>query len=312
MSSHLRDPLRCSPNRNFRAAAAGRQHRRGAEGVFEHDRAALGAIQLLSAFERTLRYLTSSEICLVRSSQRLQWSYCSRSCGVCVICYFSPSNGVCGDTDLYPPHLNSGPQLRLDGPSALKDIIGVVQTKLVGRNDKLSSRTRFMIETLTNLKTLRSNAWWGSGIRAVPIVAGEEAARAVRTHEPYRVSLEDSRTAESKGKWWLIGGLSVPSGKLQGPLGQIGPQRRRLLFTPTTRTWAIGIAMALDRRRPWMSNLGIATPYNPDSSANIIFIILATGLICWVLDPAKMNRPTCNAVDYSKASDKDMMLYIKA
>lgn len=34
-------------------------------------------------------------------------------------------------------HLDSGQKLRLDGPSALKDIIGVVQIKLVGQDEKL-------------------------------------------------------------------------------------------------------------------------------------------------------------------------------
>lgn len=86
--------------------------------------------------------------------------------------------------------IDSGQQLRQDDPSALKDIIGIVQTKLAGQDDGLrcvhpstpytpyshtyichpslhpfvwlvsaganydlsSSRTRFMIETLTNLK----------------------------------------------------------------------------------------------------------------------------------------------------------------
>jgi nucleolar MIF4G domain-containing protein 1 len=65
---------------------------------------------------------------------------------------------------------DSGQQLRQDDPSALKDIIGIVQSKLSGQDEKLryasfynvtithskattrSSRTRFMIETLTNLK----------------------------------------------------------------------------------------------------------------------------------------------------------------
>jgi nucleolar MIF4G domain-containing protein 1 len=70
---------------------------------------------------------------------------------------------------------DSGQQLRQDDPSALKDIIGIVQTKLSNQDDFLryvfylrvryhyspiihsnideySSRTRFMIETLTNLK----------------------------------------------------------------------------------------------------------------------------------------------------------------
>ncbi|KAJ2935373.1 hypothetical protein H1R20_g1721, partial [Candolleomyces eurysporus] len=46
---------------------------------------------------------------------------------------------------------SSGQQLRQDDPLALKDIVQIVQDKVSGKEDT-SSRTRFMVETLMNLK----------------------------------------------------------------------------------------------------------------------------------------------------------------
>ncbi|KAF7970077.1 hypothetical protein HWV62_25056 [Athelia sp. TMB] len=107
---------------------------------------------------------------------------------------------------------NSGQQLRQDDPSALKDIIGIVQTKLAGQDEKLSSRTRFMIETLTNLKNNKIKRTAGQqhqGGEAVErmkrFLSGLAKKRQVVSHEPLRVSLEDLHAAESKGKWWLVG-----------------------------------------------------------------------------------------------------------
>ena len=48
--------------------------------------------------------------------------------------------------------LDSGQQLRQDDPTALKSIIQIVHSKLPPDTGALSSRTRFMVETLSNLK----------------------------------------------------------------------------------------------------------------------------------------------------------------
>ncbi|KAG6896315.1 hypothetical protein C0992_009105 [Termitomyces sp. T32_za158] len=106
---------------------------------------------------------------------------------------------------------NSGQQLRQDDPSALRDIIGTVQHKVSDTKDALSSRTRFMIETLTNLKNNKSkrNVSQNQGLDSVErmkkFLAGLSKKRTVLAHEPLRVSLEDLRNAETKGKWWLVG-----------------------------------------------------------------------------------------------------------
>lgn len=107
---------------------------------------------------------------------------------------------------------NSGQQLRQDDPLALKDIIGIVQTKVSNQDDILNSRTRFMIETLTNLKNNKVKRTAGQqhqGGEAVErmkkFLSGLAKKRHVLAHEPLRVSLEDLHTAKSKGKWWLVG-----------------------------------------------------------------------------------------------------------
>ncbi|KAJ7104034.1 hypothetical protein B0H15DRAFT_808180 [Mycena belliarum] len=106
---------------------------------------------------------------------------------------------------------NSGQQLRQDDPSALKDIIQVVQNKISGNDEALSSRTRFMVETLTNLKNnkIKRNTTLNQGGDAVErmkkFLTGLGKSRHVLAHEPLRVSLQDLHFAESKGKWWLVG-----------------------------------------------------------------------------------------------------------
>ncbi|KAJ6609207.1 armadillo-type protein [Mycena sp. CBHHK59/15] len=106
---------------------------------------------------------------------------------------------------------NSGQQLRQDDPSSLKDIIQIVQNKISDHDEALSSRTRFMVETLTNLKNnkVKRNTTLNQGGEAVErmkkFLAGLGKNRHVLAHEPLRVSLQDLHSAESKGKWWLVG-----------------------------------------------------------------------------------------------------------
>ncbi|KAL1752461.1 armadillo-type protein [Schizophyllum commune] len=110
---------------------------------------------------------------------------------------------------------NSGQQLRADDPSALKDIIQIVQGKVEGKGGNLSSRTKFMIETLTNLKnnkaakSKKGQQGQTGGNEAVErmkkFLNGMAKKRHVLAHEPLRVTLEDLHSVESRGKWWLVG-----------------------------------------------------------------------------------------------------------
>ncbi|THV07360.1 hypothetical protein K435DRAFT_833689 [Dendrothele bispora CBS 962.96] len=106
---------------------------------------------------------------------------------------------------------NSGQQLRQDDPSALRDIIQVVQTKIADKEDSISSRTRFMVETLNNLKNnkvkrLGTQNQGGDAVeRMKKFLSNLGKKRHVMAHEPLRVTLDDLHSAESKGKWWLVG-----------------------------------------------------------------------------------------------------------
>ncbi|KAH9903026.1 MIF4G-domain-containing protein [Cubamyces lactineus] len=106
---------------------------------------------------------------------------------------------------------NSGQQLRQDDPTALKSIVQIVHSKLPSDANALSSRTRFMVETLGNLKNnkIKKAAGQTAGNEAVErmkkFLSGLSKKRHVMSHEPLRVSLDDLRSAETKGKWWLVG-----------------------------------------------------------------------------------------------------------
>ncbi|KAJ3808183.1 hypothetical protein F5876DRAFT_90169 [Lentinula aff. lateritia] len=106
---------------------------------------------------------------------------------------------------------NSGQQLRADDPLALKDIIQIVQDKIDKQEDALSSRTRFMLETLHNLKVnkvkrLGTQNQGGEAVeRMKKFLVGINKKRHVLAHEPLRVTLDDLHSAKTKGKWWLVG-----------------------------------------------------------------------------------------------------------
>ncbi|KAH9002936.1 hypothetical protein EDB86DRAFT_2894059 [Lactarius hatsudake] len=106
---------------------------------------------------------------------------------------------------------NSGQQLRQDDPSALKDIVQIVQSKTSDTETPLSSRTRFMLETLINLKnnkTKRAATQHAGGDvteRLKKFLTGLSKTRHLVAHEPLRVSLADLHSADTRGKWWLVG-----------------------------------------------------------------------------------------------------------
>ncbi|KAK0193837.1 hypothetical protein F5146DRAFT_1101683 [Armillaria mellea] len=106
---------------------------------------------------------------------------------------------------------SSGQQLRQDDPSALKEITELVLKQLSEIGEKPSSRTLFMVETLTNLKNnkVKKLATQNQGGEAVErmkkFLSALSKKRHVASNEPLRVSLADLHSAESKGKWWLVG-----------------------------------------------------------------------------------------------------------
>ncbi|EPQ27963.1 uncharacterized protein PFL1_04290 [Pseudozyma flocculosa PF-1] len=121
---------------------------------------------------------------------------------------------------------SAGSQLRHDDPGSLKAIITLTQERVAASSassasttttTKLSSRSRFMLERLGDLKNNRS-AKAGSNDPSDPsspagqlltrmkkFLGGMGKKRTVRAYDPLRISLKDLEDADKKGKWWLVG-----------------------------------------------------------------------------------------------------------
>ncbi|OJD24214.1 hypothetical protein ACJ73_04426 [Blastomyces percursus] len=121
---------------------------------------------------------------------------------------------------------NSGPQLRQDDPSSLKDIILLIQPVVSQIGEAaLSVRTKFMIETMTDLKNNRLKT--GAAASAISsehitrmrkILGSLNNSRTIRASEPIRIGRMDIHNSAKKGKWWLVGA----SWKNDDPTNQSG------------------------------------------------------------------------------------------
>ncbi|KAK2782571.1 suppressor of glycerol defect [Emmonsiellopsis sp. PD_33] len=107
---------------------------------------------------------------------------------------------------------NSGPQLRQDDPSSLKDIILLIQPAVAQVGEAaLSVRTKFMIETMTDLKNNRmktgavASAISSEHITRMKKILGSLNTRTLRASEPLRIGRMDIHNSSKKGKWWLVG-----------------------------------------------------------------------------------------------------------
>ncbi|GES63413.1 nuclear protein [Aspergillus terreus] len=107
---------------------------------------------------------------------------------------------------------NSGPQLRQDDPSSLKDIVLLIQPAVAKAGEAaLSVRTKFMIDTITDLKNNKLKSAVGSSITSEhmtkmrKILGSLSNNRVVRASEPISISRDDIHNSAKKGKWWLVG-----------------------------------------------------------------------------------------------------------
>lgn len=105
---------------------------------------------------------------------------------------------------------NCGHQLRLDDPSALKEIVILLQKQVkiaAEENRPISVRTRFMIETINNLKNNRQKTGQVNANIAAEhtITMKKTLSTLTKSSEPLGVGLEDIRGTEKAGKWWLVG-----------------------------------------------------------------------------------------------------------
>ncbi|KAL4951433.1 hypothetical protein BDW69DRAFT_170033 [Aspergillus filifer] len=107
---------------------------------------------------------------------------------------------------------NSGPQLRQDDPSSLKDIVLLIQPAVAKAGEaSLSVRTKFMIDTITDLKNNRLKSAANSTVASEhitkmrKILGSLNNSRVIRASEPISISRSDIHNSSKKGKWWLVG-----------------------------------------------------------------------------------------------------------
>lgn len=122
----------------------------------------------------------------------------------------------------------SGPQLRQDDPSSLKDIVTMLGPSIakVGEQN-ISVRTKFMIETINNLKNNKmktggvASAITSEHTIRMKKVLGTLNSRSVKASEPLRIGLKDIQDSDKRGKWWLVGaswsGTGLEAKQLSSP-----------------------------------------------------------------------------------------------
>ena len=106
----------------------------------------------------------------------------------------------------------SGPQLRSDDPSSLKDIVSMLRPAVAAvGEEKFSVRTKFMIETINDLKNNKMKTGGvASAITSEHTVRMKKTLgtlnnRSIKGSEPLRIGLKDIQESDKKGKWWLVG-----------------------------------------------------------------------------------------------------------
>ncbi|KAG0647265.1 Suppressor of glycerol defect 1 [Hyphodiscus hymeniophilus] len=106
----------------------------------------------------------------------------------------------------------SGPQLRSDDPSSLKDIVSMLRPAVAAVGEEnLSVRTKFMIETINDLKNNKMKTGGvASAVSSEHTIRMKKAlgtlnTRSIKGSEPLRIGLKDIQESDKKGKWWLVG-----------------------------------------------------------------------------------------------------------
>ena len=106
----------------------------------------------------------------------------------------------------------SGPQLRSDDPSSLKDIVSMLRPAVAAAGEEnISVRTKFMIETINDLKNNKmktggvASAVTSEHTIRMKKTLGTLNSRSIKGGEPLRIGLKDIQESDKKGKWWLVG-----------------------------------------------------------------------------------------------------------
>nr|POE93551.1 suppressor of glycerol defect protein 1 [Quercus suber] len=170
----------------------------------------------------------------------------------------------------------SGMQLRQEDPTALKDIVLLLHrnTAKVGE-ENLSVRTRFMIETINNLKNNRMKTGQGASALAAEHTArmkkslGSVKTRSFKSTEPLRITLADIRDTDKKGKWWLVGASYHDPAKL------VQTDESKTSTRSASRTEETDPAYDSETGMPDLSKLARAQGMNTDVRRTIFVTLLS-------------------------------------
>ncbi|EXJ85657.1 hypothetical protein A1O1_06023 [Capronia coronata CBS 617.96] len=175
-----------------------------------------------------------------------------------------------------------GPQLRQDDPSSLKDIVQLMQketARMTAAGEQMSVRTKFMIETITDLKNNRMKAATNNAglssehITQMRKVLGSLNNRTIRASEPLRTSRDDLKNSDRKGKWWLVGA----SWKGNGNTDTNNPSTTSAATTTTDNTLFTSSERILDDDDESIDLLALARQYgmNTDVRRSIFVALLS-------------------------------------
>ena len=118
-----------------------------------------------------------------------------------------------------------GQTLRQDDPSALKDVVLLLQRSVAKAGEAhVSVRTKFMIETINDLKNNRMKAASSTTLTAEQTTRIKKTllslknSRSLKPTEPLSINLADIRNSDKKGKWWLVGASYTPTTNPPNPI----------------------------------------------------------------------------------------------
>lgn len=102
---------------------------------------------------------------------------------------------------------NSGNQMRSDDPTALKEIVLMINQVYSNLpREQINTRTQFLIETITSLKNNKlkiDNE--ANHLVAIRLKKFLSSINNNRFNDPIQVSLSDIHNIATRGKWWLVG-----------------------------------------------------------------------------------------------------------